>query len=225
MNRQKIMASVVIAAIVIASIIVAVAKNSEGEGFINPKAIMPGAITTEHLADDSVTNDKLAAKAVSQGKIKSGAVTYGKLDGGAVTDIKLASGAIPCEVNYTDTEVTVTGTAETEIFNKSVELKRSYRLILFYTINDSWAESGNASILNCTVFNKTGAFAASAYPDNLILYGQNFSTTITFYTDVVADSATYFKPEWLNVSITLRSNSTGTVGIKEQALTVIALPA
>jgi len=221
MNRQKIMASVVIAAIVIAGIAAAIATNTS-EGFINPKAIMPGAITTEHLADDAVTNDKLAANAVSQGKIQSGEVTYGKLASGAVTDIKLDSGAIPCEVNYTDTVVTVTGTTETEIINKTIKLRRDSRLILIYTVNDSWAESGNASILNCTVFNETGAFAASAYPDDIFLAVQNLSTTITFYTDII--DAVY-PGDWFNVSIRLKSNSSGTVGIKEQALTVIALPA
>ncbi|MDF2958059.1 MAG: hypothetical protein OD814_001681 [Candidatus Alkanophagales archaeon MCA70_species_1] len=212
MDKQKIMASVVIAAIVIAGAIIAVAKNSKGEGFINPKAIMPGAITTEHLADGAVTGRKIASDAVTTTKIRNR----------AVNDVDLNENAIPCEVNYTNTEVTVTGTTETEIINKKIKLRRDSRLIIIYTINDSWAEPGNAPILNCTVFNETGAFAASAYPDDVLLSVQNLSTTITFYTDVV--DAVY-PGDWFNVSIRLKSNSTGTVGIKEQALTVIALPA
>jgi len=211
MNRQKIMVSVVLAAIVIAGTAAAIANTSEG--FINPKAIMPGAITTEHLADDAVTGRKIA----------SNAVTTTKIDNRAVSDLDLNKNAIHSEVNYTNTEVTVTGTTETEIINKTIELRRDSRLIVMYTINDSWAESGNISILNCTVYNETAA-VTSAYPDNIFLSRQNQSTTITFYSDVVDPKSAYYG-EIFNVSIRLKSNSTGTVGVKEQALTLIALPA
>jgi len=54
---RKAIAGILIVTVVLAS--VAIAVSAQNEGGVGPRAILPGAITSEHLADDAVTPDDI----------------------------------------------------------------------------------------------------------------------------------------------------------------------
>ena len=287
MERKKTIVALMIVAAVVGCITAAavaaapslkasdIAKAILPGGIINPKAIVPGSITTEHLADGAVNSAKIAPNTITADDIDTGAVTSDEIanytitesdigpnainstmiidytisqsdigpnainstmiiDGqvqesdiaaNAVNDTQLKAGAIPIAINHSTATVSVTGTSENEIFNVSLTLNRNASLVIQYTGNDSWVEAKNKSIVNCSIFNKTGAFIAAAYPNNVPFsdpWWVNITRSVTFVTDVITVNN---PPLWLNISIRMKSNASGTVGVNGQALVVMALPA
>ena len=108
MERRKAVAALMIVAAVAGCITAAavaaapslslkasdIAKAILPGGFINPKAIMPGAITTEHLADSAVTSAKIADGTIATADIANNAVTADKIAEGAVNTTDIADGTI-----------------------------------------------------------------------------------------------------------------------------------
>ena len=157
--------------------------------------------------------------------IIDGQVQESDIAANAINDTQLKAGAIPIVINHSTAAVSVTGTDETQIFNASLTLNRSAYLVIQYTGNDSWVEANNKSIVNCSIVNETGAFFAAAYPNNVPFsdpWWVNITRSVTFVTDVITVNN---PPLWLNISIRMKSNASGTVGVNGQALVVMALPA
>ena len=217
MERRKAVAALMIVAAVAGCITAAavaaapslslkasdIAKAILPGGFINPKAILPGAITSTHLSEDAV----------------------------AVNDLK--EGVIPSIVAVNESTSVGNSWYEVMNTSKFTPAKTittvddNMRLIITYSANcTNWAgyNPGDKVLIKCNVtkVDKSETYKCEPWAS----YGEiaiadtesaNITNSVVFWYDNLPSSGTYY----INVSA---KTTAGTIDFKQQALTVIAIP-
>jgi len=198
MIKNKTIVGLVIATIVLAG--VAVAVSAQGEGGVQPMAIMPGAITTDHLAGGAVTSAILGGNAVVAGKIATGAISdeadFGSevVNSTAIKDYTVSESDM--NVNAVNSSIlqdnaVVAGKIATGAINESADFGSEVvnsTAIKDYTVNESDmnTEAVNASILK-----------VNAIPNVM-----EYTTTALSTTNGTFNSSGWISPHW-NTTIVL----------------------
>ena len=202
-----------------------IAKAILPGGFINPKAIMPGAITTEHLADSAVTSAKIADGTIATGDIADDAVTSAKIADNTVAETNLASGAIP-HITHFKAGITSLDATEKEVLNTTADgvtltTTATRDFIIIYSVNVSkigGTAPGWVNISKVDIIDNNGAFVKRATPQEVrIADDSDYGTVVsaTFYADDVSAGAR-------GVNVTVTTDETGGE-LHNQTIVVIAL--
>ncbi len=197
-QNKKVIAGIIIATIALAS--VAIAVSAEGEGGVRPMAIMPGAITSEHIAAGAVTSTILGSDAVTTGKIATGAISD-EADFGA--NVVNSTAIKDYTVNQTD--------MNTDAVNASILQDNAVTTGKIATGAISDEADFGANVVNSTAIkdytvNQTDmnieAVNASILKVNAIPNIMNYTSTALSTTNGTFNSSGWISPHW-NTTIVL----------------------
>jgi len=202
-----------------------IAKAILPGGFINPKGIMPGAITHEHLASDAVRSDRIPNGGISESSdFASGVVTAEAIDVGAVGESEIAPYAIP-RINYTKIgNTSFTGTSNPDAINTSgtdyvlTTTQDNKGLIIMYSARCTSAP-GRINVTVKVLDGNTGEWKYTATPEKATLAddtNMNTHNTLIFFVPTVA-AGTY------GINVTVESSVSGAVGLYNQTLIAYAI--
>jgi len=212
-----------------------IAKAILPGGFINPKAILPGAITTEHIADntiddvdivnDGIDDTSLAPNSVKASELADDAVDTGAIQDNAVTATKLSPNAIANVTNNTAASISNIETTAVEIVNDTISLDRDAYLIITFTGNVTDQSTTTTKVLiDCAISNRTQTpFTYYTCKPGTVTIGDNAVNNVTMSVQFLNQTLKtpagdhYIRVRaWTNI---------GTATVKDIMLTVIALPA
>ncbi|RLG68360.1 MAG: hypothetical protein DRO11_09190 [Methanobacteriota archaeon] len=203
-------------------------------GFINPKAIIPGAITTEHIADNTIDDvdivdngidsTSLAPDSVTDSELANGAVDTNAIQNNAVTAIKLSPNAIANVTNNTAASISGIGTTPVEIATDTISLSRDAYLIITFTGNVTDQSPANRVFINCSISNRTQTpFTYYTCKPSAVTIGDNAVNNVTMSVQFL--NQTLKTPAGDHYIRVQAWTNTGTATVKDIMLTVIALPA
>jgi len=232
-TKNKTIAGIMIATIALAS--VAIAVSAEGEGGVQPAAIMPGAITSEHIADGTITADDINTEAeISGEQILNKTILNGDIGDDEINTTLIANetidngdlgpNAIPHILNYSATNVSFSSAQEevlnTTTSNDVLTIWDDKDFIITYSANCTCTGAA-VNITEVCVLYDNGTYLAQAIPDDEIRFadgsgGYGHQSTVVFYANEVAGGHTY------GINVTMDTSS-GETGIAQQTLIVQAI--
>ena len=175
-----------------------IAKAILPGGFINPKSIVPGAITSEHIADDTITKYDIGPNAVEASELADDAVDTGAIQNDAVTSAKIkdytitASNIGPNAINSTmiingevqELDIAAGVVNESHLKADAIPATRANTTTAVITSNASYPSLAYDS-WNVTITTHRDAY--------LIIHWTGFDCWTTDIGDAEAGNATYMR--------------------------------
>jgi len=222
-----------------------IAKAILPGGFINPKAILPGAITSSHIAngevktpdidDNAVTtykilNETIRGEDIGEGQVNTTDILNETILGadirnGEVNASDLSANAIPSVINNTAADDITIDTTPKEIVNDSISLPRDAKLIITYTGNVTGQTTTTTFVkINCSISNTTEAVREwYECKPGIITFADNAVNNVTVSVQFLNQTAT--TPAGDHYIRVMAWTTDGSAKINDNMLTVIALPA